>query len=189
MRRRDFIAGLGLAATGWPLNAGSQPSQVGFILWFSTEAQPDPFIAEFRKAMRERGSSGGTQPRVCAALRARRSCCAPCDAPFDPRHHCRSDCLQRSGHSGHEGSDGRTGVICDQRRPGCARHCTKLFPSGGNFTGTTLLSLDVAQKRVQLVRELLPQVRTLVILSQKITPENPRNTQLRSGCRSSWDSA
>ena len=38
---------------------------------------------------------------------------------------------------------------------------------GRNFTGTTFMSLDVAQKRVQLLKELLPGMNKLAILSQK----------------------
>jgi putative ABC transport system substrate-binding protein len=38
---------------------------------------------------------------------------------------------------------------------------------GRNFTGTTFMSLDVAQKRVQLLKELLPDMGKLAILSQK----------------------
>jgi len=55
MRRRELIAGLA-AATAAPavLRAQSAP-KVEFILWVSTEAQPDPFIAGFREGMRERG--------------------------------------------------------------------------------------------------------------------------------------
>ena len=41
---------------------------------------------------------------------------------------------------------------------------------GRNFTGSTFLSLDVAQKRVQLLRELLPSLRTLAILSNTNHP-------------------
>src|ERR671917_1962284 len=55
MRRREFIAALGGAAA-WPLAAqAQQPSKVHVILWVSTEAQPDPFLAGFREGMRERG--------------------------------------------------------------------------------------------------------------------------------------
>src|SRR5215213_7860930 len=39
-----------------PVGAGAQmPSNLQTILWVSTEAQPDPFIASFRDAMRARG--------------------------------------------------------------------------------------------------------------------------------------
>ena len=46
MRRRTFLAGLGAAAS--PLPLGARPAKVHFILWVSTEAQPDPFIAGFQ---------------------------------------------------------------------------------------------------------------------------------------------
>ena len=40
----------------WPLAARGQPAaKTHFVLWVSTEAQPDPFIAGFREGMRERG--------------------------------------------------------------------------------------------------------------------------------------
>ena len=45
MRRRTFLAGLGAAAA---LPLAAQPAKVHFILWVSTEAQPDPFIAGFQ---------------------------------------------------------------------------------------------------------------------------------------------
>ena len=55
MRRREFIALLGGVAA-WPLTSlGQSASKTHFILWVSTEAQPDPFIAGFREGMKERG--------------------------------------------------------------------------------------------------------------------------------------
>jgi putative ABC transport system substrate-binding protein len=41
---------------------------------------------------------------------------------------------------------------------------------GRNFTGTTVLSLEIAQKRVQILREMLPELRTLAVLSQSNHP-------------------
>jgi putative ABC transport system substrate-binding protein len=41
---------------------------------------------------------------------------------------------------------------------------------GKNFTGSTFMSLDLAQKRVQLLKELLPGMRTLAVLSQTNHP-------------------
>ena len=56
MRRREFIILIGGAAAAWPLAARGQPApKTHFVLWVSTEAQPDPFIAGFREGMRERG--------------------------------------------------------------------------------------------------------------------------------------
>lgn len=41
---------------------------------------------------------------------------------------------------------------------------------GRNFTGITLMSLDVAQKRVEILKELMPHLRTLAILSNTTHP-------------------
>src|SRR5688572_20952729 len=55
MRRREFITLMG-GVTIWPRVArAQQPAKMHVILWVSTEAQPDPFIAGFREGMRERG--------------------------------------------------------------------------------------------------------------------------------------
>ena len=41
---------------------------------------------------------------------------------------------------------------------------------GGNFTGTTFLSLEVAGKRVELLKEVFPALRTLAVLSNTNHP-------------------
>jgi putative ABC transport system substrate-binding protein len=41
---------------------------------------------------------------------------------------------------------------------------------GRNFTGTTFMSADVAQKRVEIVRELVPHLKTLAVLSNTAHP-------------------
>jgi putative ABC transport system substrate-binding protein len=41
---------------------------------------------------------------------------------------------------------------------------------GRNFTGSTFLSLDVAQKRVELLRELVPDLQSLAVLSNTNHP-------------------
>jgi putative tryptophan/tyrosine transport system substrate-binding protein len=54
MRRREFLSSLGSAAI-WPFAGRAQTVKVHVIVWVSTEAQPDPFIAGFREGMSERG--------------------------------------------------------------------------------------------------------------------------------------
>jgi len=41
---------------------------------------------------------------------------------------------------------------------------------GRNFTGITFMSLDVAQKRVEILKELMPSLRTLAVLSNTTHP-------------------
>src|SRR5919107_6297120 len=54
MRRREFLSSLGSAAI-LPFAGRAQTGKVHVIVWVSTEAQPDPFIAGFREGMSERG--------------------------------------------------------------------------------------------------------------------------------------
>jgi putative ABC transport system substrate-binding protein len=49
--------------------------------------------------------------------------------------------------------------------PVAAGLADSLGSPGRNFTGITFMSLDVAQKRVELLRELMPGLRTLAVLS------------------------
>ena len=46
---------------------------------------------------------------------------------------------------------------------------------GGNFTGSTFLSLELAGKRVELLKEVFPNLRKLAVLSTPIIRENNRN--------------
>ena len=46
---------------------------------------------------------------------------------------------------------------------------------GGNFTGSTFLSLELAGKRVELLKEVVPNLRKLAVLSNAIIRENNRS--------------
>ncbi len=55
MRRREILVALA-GVVAWPLAViAQQPARPHTILWVSTEAEPDPFIAGFREGMRDRG--------------------------------------------------------------------------------------------------------------------------------------
>ena len=81
MRRREFIASLGIGAAFLTPVQAQPAGKTHFILWVSTEAQPDPFISGFREGMRARGYIEGENlafvlryaPGDPAALRARRT--------------------------------------------------------------------------------------------------------------------
>jgi putative ABC transport system substrate-binding protein len=165
MRRRQFLNILGSAAA-WPLAARAQPGKVHLILWVSTEAQPDPFIAGFREGMRERGYVEGQNlafvlryaPGDPAALRASLAelLATPADLIVSSGpaiQAMRTAVTERPVLFAMSGDPVALGIVQSLARP------------GGNFTGSTFLSLEVAQKRVQLLRELLPDLRTLAALS------------------------
>src|SRR6476469_3126643 len=167
MRRRELIAGLA-AATAAPtvLSAQSAP-KVQFILWVSTEAQPDPFIAGFREGMRERGYIEGQN--LAFVLRY---------APGDPTAlraalpellNVSADLIISSGPAilAMRAATGKPVLFAISGDPVELGIAESLARPGKNFTGTTFMSVDVAQRRVQLLKELLPGMGKLAILSQK----------------------
>jgi len=168
MKRRDFIALVGAAMT-WPGVARPQ-KRLYRILWVSTESQPDPFLDGFREGLRARGYVEGTNvvfelhyaPGNPAALRevvsqvrsgnidlvvssgpATRAMKAVTDVPV---------LFALSG------DPVELGLVKSFGQP------------GGNFTGSTFLSLELAGKRVELLKDTFPKLRTLAVLSNTDHP-------------------
>jgi len=54
---------------------------------------------------------------------------------------------------------------------------TSLARPGGNVTGMTSISGDIIAKRVQLIRELLPNLRKFAILVRESSPTTPQYIQ------------
>ncbi len=168
MRRREFIALLGGATTAWPLTAHGQIApKTQSILWVSTEAQPDPFIASFREGMRERGYvegqnitfvlwyAPGDPSRLREALPGLLAVPADLIVSSGPAILAIRAATEKPVLFAISGDPVQLGIAESLARP------------GRNFTGTTFMSLEVAQKRLQLLNELLPGLRRVAVLSQK----------------------
>jgi putative ABC transport system substrate-binding protein len=170
LRRREFITLLGGVAA-WPRAAlAQQPAKLHRVFWASTESQPDPFVDGFRDGLRERGYVEGRN--IILELRY---------APGNP------DAL-RGVISGLTRSNWDLAVSSGPaiRAMKAATDIPVLFAisgdpvelglvkslarPGGNFTGSTFLSLDLAGKRVELLKEIFPHLRTLSVLSNTDHP-------------------
>ena len=165
MKRRHFLVGLGSAAV-WPLAARAQTRKISTILWVSTEAQPDPFIEGFREGMRARGYTEGQN--LAFVLRYAPGDPAAVRAMLPELLAIRTDLIVSSGPAilAMKETVGKPVLFAISGDPVALGIAQSISRPGRNFTGTTFLSLEVAQKRVQLLREMLPQLQTLAILSQ-----------------------
>jgi putative ABC transport system substrate-binding protein len=167
MTRREIIAILGVIGAWPPMARGQQVARPHSVLWVSTEAQPDPFIEGFREGMRDRGYVEGQNlsfilryaPGDPAALRAMLP-----DLLKIP-----ADLIVSSGPAilAMRAATGKPILFAISGDPVELGIVERLSRPGRNFTGSTFMSLDIAQKRVQLLMELLPDLRSLAILSQK----------------------
>jgi putative ABC transport system substrate-binding protein len=170
MKRREVIGLIGAMVAEWPLIGWAQSGKSHTILWVSTEAQPDPFIDGFREGMRERGYIEGQN--LTFVLRY---------APGDPGAlrtmlpeliAIPADLIVSSGPAtlAMRAATGRPVLFAISADPVALGIAQSLARPGRNFTGSTFMSLDVAQKRVEMFKELLPGLRTLAVLSNTNHP-------------------
>jgi putative tryptophan/tyrosine transport system substrate-binding protein len=170
MRRRDFIACVG-GAIAWPVATfAEQAAKVYRILWVSTASQPDPFLEGFREGLRARGYVEGKNVafelrytlgnsealrQITSELRRGNIDLAVSSGPATRAMTAVTDVPVLFALSG---DPVELGIVKSLEQP------------GGNFTGTSFLSLELAGKRVELLKETLPKLRTLAVLSNTNHP-------------------
>lgn len=170
MNRREFIALAG-AGMAWPIAASAQDAtRIYRIFWVSTQSQPDPFLDGFREGMRARGYIEGKNlafelhyaPGNPEALR---------EVVADLK---RGDIdLAVSSGPATRAMTAVTDVpvlFALSGDPVALGLVKSLGEPGGNFTGSTFLSLDLAGKRVELLKDIFPTLRTLAVLSNSLHP-------------------
>jgi putative tryptophan/tyrosine transport system substrate-binding protein len=170
MTRRATLL-LGGAAVTWPMQVDAQhPSKVHRVFWASTESQPDPFVDGFRDGLRERGYVEGNN--VVLSLRYAPGNPDALRAVISELTRDKVDLAVSSGPAiramraatdipilfAISGDPVQLGLVKSLAQP------------GGNFTGSTFLSLDLAGKRVELLKEIFPGLRKLAVLSNTDHP-------------------
>ena len=168
IRRREFIAGLGGAAA-WPLAAGAQQQAVPVIGWL--DGQPGgprrEWVEGFRRGLAEVGFSVGRDVTVEYYL---------ADGHLERLSALAADLVRRrpaaivvnQGYTAlaakaatqdipiifGTGSDPvEFGLVANLNRP------------GGNLTGATALSGEIAEKRLELLHKAVPAVETIALLA------------------------
>jgi putative ABC transport system substrate-binding protein len=157
-------------ALAWPLAAHAQaPTKLHRILWVSTGTQPDPFLEGFREGLRARGYVEGKNVAF--------------ELHYAPGNHeaLRQVVSELRGNIDLAVSSGPATramtavtdvpVLFAQSGDPVALGLVKsLAQPGGNFTGTTFLSLELAGKRVELLKDIFPKLRRLAVLSNTDHP-------------------
>jgi putative ABC transport system substrate-binding protein len=170
MRRRDFIALIG-GTMARPLVARAQEAaKLHRILWISTQSQPDPFFDGFREGLRAQGYVEGKN--VVFELHY---------APGDPLALRKIVSELKRGDVDLAVSSGPATramtAITDvpvlfalSGDPIALGVVKSLAQPGTNFTGATFLSLELAGKRVELLKDVYPELRRLAVLSNTDHP-------------------
>jgi putative tryptophan/tyrosine transport system substrate-binding protein len=168
--RRAFLVGLG--ATLVPGRVGAQPprsSSAPRVGWISTEAQPDPFVDGFREGLRRHGYVEGES--VVLDLRYTRDLDALRAAVAELKQS-KVAFIVSSGPAIRAIKEARDvpvlfAISGDPVELGLA---ASLARPNGNFTGLTFLSLEIAGKRVEILKQAVPRLRRLAVLSNADHP-------------------
>jgi putative ABC transport system substrate-binding protein len=166
MKRRDFIAGLcGTAA--WPLAAHAQPAKlptIGFLGTTTPSAWAD-YVPAFVQRLRELGwIEGRTVAIEYRWAEGRNDRFGEIAAEFA---RLKVDIIVTSGGAGVAAKQATSTipiVLALANDPVGSGLATSLARPGGNVTGLSLLAPDLAGKRLENLRQVLPDVRRLAIL-------------------------
>src|SRR5262249_32414447 len=170
MTRREFITLLGSAAAAWPLAArAQQPGKlptIGFLV-SGTPSSHGPWVAAFVQRLRELGWIEGRTVAIeyrWAEGRADRA--AEIAAEFVRRN---VDVIVTSATAVIVAAMQATSVIpivfAAAGDPVGAALVASLARPGGNVTGLSIQQTDLAAKRLELLREVVPGLRRLAILA------------------------
>jgi ABC transporter substrate binding protein len=168
VNRREFISLIGGGAAAWPLaaRAQQQPSKAARIGYLSAASAPDVNIESFRQGMRSFGYVEGPdfviEPRYAERDYSR------FPALIEELLRAKVELIVTGGPSsraaplagrsvpvvfGFSGDPVEAGIITSFARPAT------------NATGMSFLSLDLAAKRVEMLKEAAPTVTRLAVLS------------------------
>src|SRR5262245_30387276 len=175
LRRRQFITLIGGAAVGWPLAARAQPGRLPTIglLGVGTAAGWVYFTGAFVQRLRELGwIEGRTVAIEYRWAEGRRERFSEIAAEFV---RLKGDIIVTGGDAAGAAKQVTSaipivfalgldplgsGLVADLARP------------GGNVTGLSFQSVDIAGKRVELLHEIVPHLRRLAILVNVGNPQS-----------------
>jgi putative ABC transport system substrate-binding protein len=177
MRRRDFITLLGGAAAAWPRSASAQPARklptIG-LLGASSGSQQNQWTAAFLQRLQELGWTEGRT--VAIVYRWAEGSNERAAAMAAELVRLGVDVIVTSG----------TPVVLAVKRatasvpivfatasdPIGAGMVASLARPGGNVTGLSVQSTDLAGKRIELLREVVPGLRRLAIMANVGNPQH-----------------
>jgi putative ABC transport system substrate-binding protein len=188
MRRREFVMIVGGAAAAWPLALRAQQQPSLPIVGFLNSASADGYrvmAAAFREGLRETGYVDGHNviieyrwaenqsdrlPALAADLINRHVAVIFANSPTVPAVKAATTTIPIVFLAGDDPV--RLGFVDSFNRP------------GGNVTGVSILSFELGAKRLELLRDLVPQARLMaVLINSDFAPSTRFRADIESAAR------
>lgn len=191
MKRREFIAGVAGAPFVWPLRVSAQtPAPVVAFLNGGAPATQGHYLEAFRRGLAEAGFLEGRTVVVEPHWANGENEALPAMAVALVRR--QVTVIVAGGPTATRAAKAATSTIpivfSSGEDPVRAGFVDSLARPGGNVTGITFIAGDLAAKRVELARELVPHADLLAILATRtsegaIQVQNSREAVERAGKR------
>jgi putative ABC transport system substrate-binding protein len=173
--RRKFIARLGGTALAWPLAARAQQPAIpviGFLSSFSETQSARP-LAEFRRGLNENGFTEGQNVTMESRF---------ADGRYDRLPTMAAELVHRpvdlifaaappAALAAKAATTSIPIVFVVGFDPVTAGLVASLNRPGGNLTGMTLISNPLAQKRLEVLLELVPKASVIAMLINPVSPD------------------
>jgi putative ABC transport system substrate-binding protein len=186
MRRRNFICLVGGTAIGWPLAARAQPSSVPIIGFLSGQS-PEPwtlYVAAFRNGLNETGYVEGKN--VVIEFRWAEGQYGRLPALAADLVHRHVAVLVAAGGGSQEAKAATTTipiVFTTGNDPVNSGLVKSLAHPGGNLTGVSFVPAELAAKRLEMLRHLVPKATEFAMIL------NPVQTTAESRARTVQEAA
>ena len=173
MKRREFIAALGGAVATWPLAARAQQSAVPVIGWLSTGSASslESAMRAFRQGLGQSGYVEGRNVTIEFRWAEGQNARLPALAADLVRRPVALIATHGAGALAAKAATTTIPIVFytggDPVQIGLV---TSLKQPGGNLTGVTDLNVEVASKRLELLRELVPGVNSFALLVNPASP-------------------
>ena len=178
MRRREFIALLGSAASAWPLAARAQQRSVpviGYLSFTSPDERPT-LLAAFLQGLEEANYVVGQNVAIeyrSAAGHYERLPALAAELVNLPAAVIAATGGEASGKAAKSATSQIPIVFTTGTDPVKAGLVASLNRPGGNITGITLIGYELDAKRLQLLHELVPKATTIGVVVNTKTPSVP----------------
>ena len=172
MRRREFITLLGGAVAGWPSTRAQQSAKPPIIGYLSPVSASQSRSAGFVRRLHELGWIEGSTVEI--EYRWAEGHAERLSALADELVRLKVSVIVTSATPATIAAKRATSVIpivfAASGGPVGSGLVASLARPGGNVTGLSIQSVDVVSKRVELLRDVVPNLRRLAVLADESNP-------------------